>query len=411
MLLETIVVTRLLGLVAGDMPIRVEAGAEVRAVEIRLDGETVARLAKPPWAASVNFGKELAPHELTAIAYDHGGDEVARDTQAVNLARGNAEVGVVLERKEDGMHARVLPRHYAGAKPAAVTVSLDGQPVSGTLLGKLERGAVHVVSAEVRFEDGVEAKQEVVFGGIFGEQLPAELTAVTVQEKRGRKKDCFVSGGRTVAPAAVDKGRATIFFVQNGEADRYVRDRLHKSLVDAHYFVFGDTDLAVMDVGSRGVPVEGAIAELFTGSIDQNLFGILGVVLRDMRSVPGARFTDAVASAALTLLRRGRRAVVLVVGTEDVARDISMHSPATVRRYMERVGVPFRVWSLGGVTKELKEQWGEVEDVSERALLVRAIHGLRRDLDRQRVAWLPLPPYEAFQARTTPDCAFEMLAK
>jgi hypothetical protein len=90
---------------------------------------------------------------------------------------------------------------------------------------------------------------------------------------------------------------------------------------------------------------------------------------------------------------------------------VSVHSPATVRRYLERVGIPFRVWSLADVTPEVEAMWGEIEDVSRRDKLVMAVARLRRDLDQQRVAWLPLPPYAAFQARTTRDCAYEVLAK
>ena len=120
--------------------------------------------------------------------------------------------------------------------------------------------------------------------------------------------------------------------------------------------------------------------------------------------------SDAVASSAFTLLRGGRRAIVLVLG-ENGADDDSEHAPASVRRYLERVGIPFHVWSLGGVTPEMKAAWGDVEDVSTRTKLIVAIIRLRRELDKQRVAWLPLTPYAAFQARTTPDCAYEVLAK
>jgi hypothetical protein len=412
MLLETIFVTRLLGLVAGDMPIKVETGPDVKAVQLQLDGKTVAKLSGPPWTSTVDFGKDLAPHELTAVAYDAHGNEVARDTQAVNLARGNAEVGVVLERKTDGVHARILPRHYAGVKPVATTITLDGQPVDGTFLGAFDAAGVHLVSVNVRFADGETAKKEVVFGGVFGEELPAELTPVIVREKRGSRKPCFVSGDQTVAPAAVEKGRATIFFIQNGEPGETVRDRLHESVTDRQEFIFPDVDLAVVDAGARAVAVDdNAITELFSGVIDMNSFGILGILLRDRPAAKSARVGDAVASSALAALRRGRRAIVLVVGEHDAASDVSIHSPATVRRYLERVGVPFRVWSLGGATRELEAQWGEVEDVSHRQKLIMTIVRLRRELNQQRVAWLPLPPYAAFQARTTRDCAYEMLAK
>lgn len=51
-------VTLLLGLTTGVWPIEVAVGPGVAAVELRLDGRTVATLTQAPWKASVNLGPE-----------------------------------------------------------------------------------------------------------------------------------------------------------------------------------------------------------------------------------------------------------------------------------------------------------------------------------------------------------------
>lgn len=118
------------------------------------------------------------------------------------------------------------------------------------------------------------------------------------------------------------------------------------------------------------------------------------------------RMADAVAVAASESLHSGRRRMVLLVlGRED---DGSRYRPTTVRRYLQRIGVPLRVWSLTGGSAD--PEWGEVENVSAPAFLRDATDRLRRELDRQRVAWLPVTPMEALRVETAPDCAWEPLS-
>jgi len=419
MLLETIVVTRLLGLVAGEYAVKVETGAAVDSVVVQRDGQTVARLADPPWVARVNFG-ELAPHELTVIAYDDRGGEVARDTQAINLARTNAEVGVLLRRDERGITAVARPRHYAASKLSSITVAVDGRVVSrgftSVLLGPMDPAEIHVVSVTARFADGAEAKKEVVFGGIFGDEVPSELTPITVRQRRPplrAKAPCFASGSQVIAPAAIEKNRATVFFVHSGGMSeigrKTMRTELSADSFEYQPYHIDDTDLAVVFPRSRSVAVDGAKAELFDGDFYQGADGLIGAVLRPVPGQSDGHVADAVASAALAALRAGRRAIVLVV-RENPPGDQSIHSPRAVRRYLQRVGIPFRVWSITGATPELEAQWGPVEDISTRDAFLRAMDRLRDTLAEQRIAWLPLPAYTAFTVQPTRDCAYEPLA-
>lgn len=87
-----------------------------------------------------------------------------------------------------------------------------------------------------------------------------------------------------------------------------------------------------------------------------------------------------------------------------------MHSPAVIRRYLERIGVPLRVWSLTGPRPDLAATWGEARDVSTSAALLAATEDLRKELESQRVAWLPVAPLDAFRVVTSADCAYAPLA-
>ena len=101
--------------------------------------------------------------------------------------------------------------------------------------------------------------------------------------------------------------------------------------------------------------------------------------------------------------------VVVVIGSAP-APDVSVHRPDLMRRYLERVGVPLRVWSLTGPRPDLAESWGEVIDVSTAAQLLAATEDLRQELSSQRVAWLPVSTVNAYRVVVNKDCAYEPLA-
>jgi hypothetical protein len=76
-----------------------------------------------------------------------------------------------------------------------------------------------------------------------------------------------------------------------------------------------------------------------------------------------------------------------VLGDETV--DGSRHSPASIRRYLQAIRVPFAVWSLKSPRLQpLAKSWGEVEDVSSVERLEKAIERLKSDLASQRVVWI-----------------------
>ena len=61
-------------------------------------------------------------------------------------------------------------------------------------------------------------------------------------------------------------------------------------------------------------------------------------------------------------------------------------APLQARRYLERLRVPFEVWSLAGEAGE--ETWGKVVDVSSLTKFRRAVEKLSGIVDRQWLVWV-----------------------
>jgi hypothetical protein len=399
MLLELVFTTRLLGLVSGDQGIEVRVEKNVRAVDIMVDGERVAKLG-PPYRVVLNFGSGIVPHELTSIAYDENGDEVGRDTQLVNLARRRAEATIALERdrRNGRLRANVRWEHIVAERPKRIELKLDGKPISTEATSYLpplpSDYALHLLEAKVEWSAGTTATKELVFGGRYSEEQPAELTGIIAKETT----DCFQSGDRVVHAAAIEKPDAIVYFVRSGDA-RVAR----KKLRDYDHLLLSLDDMKLTYIWPAPqlyrVGARRANVDLFDGSsIVAGDTGTGRLLTQFAGPDTGSeRFADAVAVAAVQALAGAkRRAVVLVLGGD---RDDSQHTPGAVRRYLQRIGVPLRVWSLIGVTPQMTAEWGDVMDISDAELLSDATHELQTLIDEQRIAWLALQPLEALKAK------------
>ena len=406
MLAELVLTTRLLALVNGEQFVNVQTGPAVESVAIVLDGKTISRL-RSPFQTVVNFGPELAPHELTSIAYDAQGNEVGRDTQIVNLARPPAEVEIVLDREESGrLRAKVRWQHIAAEAPKKIALKLDGATIASTetaTLPAVEPSAIHVLKAELEFQGGLTATKELAFGGQFSEEVPSELTGVLAT----RKARCFRDGDRVLRPAAVEKPDALVLFVR--ASDAFLARRKLRIMsgggperIANIYRSFGlpDTQMRFIWPSARQVQVNeshSAVNLFHRSQVADGSDGPLRMLTLYGPEAVSEQFADAVAVAGVQAIGGAkRRAVVLVLGEE---KDESRRSPAEVRRYLERIGVPLLVWSLGKITPEMKKAWGDVTDVSTTDRLYNATERLRKMLDEQRIAWLPLQPLQALRAK------------
>lgn len=418
LLAEIIFASRILGLVAGAQQIDIQVEAEVRNVEVRRDGQLVAMLRQPPWSTTVHFGPELAPHELTVVALDADGHELGRDTQTINVARPQAELGVLLDRDAAGRStATIRWSHFTHRDPTSLIVKLDGRVIrkgsspSVFPLGIVDASTIHVLGVEAKFPDRVQSRKEFVFGGGFSEQMPAELTPVAVRQ-RTKTPDgvatCFRAGGASLPKTTIERGAGTAVFVINGG-----RGVLRRNDLPEHHgedlFLLHEVDLQIANPVPQLIRHPSGQTSIFDTRPIRGVNGTRRVVMRAQTPRGTVRIADAVAVSALRLLQGGRRRVVVVVLGDLPAADQSTHSPATVRRYLERVGVPLRVWSLTGPRPDLVETWGPVRDISTNAALLKATEDLRQELDSQRIAWLPVQPLDAFRVIASADCAYTPL--
>ncbi len=275
----------------------------------------------------------------------------------------------------------------------------------------------------MRFEEGQVSRLDASFGGIYGEEVSTELTALPVVLAPGTRMpkvealgSWFLKDGRTLEVQGVEKGRADVVVVRDPAAQRRLerlapgiarrpvdgpklRSRRPEVGPDASRPVPGDvtfsagTDLRF--VAPYAVPLyarDEVTDDLFSGS--RRHAGDSGLLWLSLRVPPRGfpfKLAEAVALAGMSAHGASRRRAVVVVLDADPI-DTSEFSPAAVRDYLRSLRVPFVLWTTapGG-----RSEWGEaryVGDDPERpgstAALTAAVRALDRDLKRQRVVWL-----------------------
>lgn len=394
-----------LGLVVGAQSVTVIASAPVAAVQFQLDGQPAGRISEKPWSAEIDFGEELEPHELVAVALDAKGREIGRATQWLNLPRPPAEIEIVLERDETGRAtaARLTSSGRTAARPTRVSLSLDRRPLSldsawRAVLPGYDPLTPHVLSAEVEFPSDIRTRSDIALGGGASGDAKSELTAVAFRVRGGggapsleTLRGGFSRKGQALNLVAVDHGPADVLVVRDFEtATAKLSFGIRGPLID-RWVEKGDRIRIVWPIAKQIIPLKEGRAELFEMSrlLTRSEGGFYGLLTRlrypDSYSPP-YRFADAVAVAGLQGHSGGsRRAVVLVVGTSS--RDDSVYLPAAVKRYLERIQVPLHVWSLTAAGAGSPSPWGDVEDVSSLSGLSRAATRLKEDLAGQHVAW------------------------
>jgi hypothetical protein len=416
MLAEVVFVTRFLALVSGRTPVTLQADSSVRSIEIRRNDVPLVTLTNPPWSTSIDLGPDIAPQVLTAIGRDAHGNEVGRDMQVLNLARPLAEVSILVDRSGDEWTARITSTHLLSKTRTSTVVMLDGKTirrgnaVEDVFLGSLDDRKIHSVRAEVDYEDRTKARTEVVFGGIYTEQMPAELTSVAMRLHGDGGAGCLTFNERPVVPNALERGSAEVFFVILPGAVRE-RNRLRSWSISPARFLIPDTDLLVVSPVSRKLATSEELdTDLFSQTVETGRWGTFQVVTSNRRFAGPVRAADAVAASGVRALAHGlRRAVVLVIAKGDEQMDASTQSASAVRRYLHRIGVPLYIWSIDGRNPEVEAAWGSATDISSAQKLRAATQELENDLDTQRIAWLPLAPIDALSVTSARDCSMTPL--
>jgi hypothetical protein len=354
----------------------------------------------------------------------------------VNVPRPTAEFAITLQNDATGVPvaARLRWEHLTAAKVVASSLAVDGKPVTldrsaSAFLPRLDMTHPHLIAGEMKFDDGFVTRREIVVGGAVGDTAQAELTPIAVRETAAvlpaNLGNCFTSAGAPLRVAAIEKGPALAIFVVDPDPSeplrglnpqpapgRFWADRLenrHRIPLDA-----GTAMRILSPVPEQHMTTSHTTSTLFPPSqdVDSGSGGLLWFLTRtlDVDADPklSRQFADAVGVAGLDAITGARRrAVVLVLSNHE---DVSSHEPFSIRNYLASIGVPLFVWSATAPRPELRDTWGEIEDVSSPPKLKAAADRLRAELASQRVAWVAADPVAALRIQSTGRCGIKPLA-
>jgi hypothetical protein len=411
---QVIFLSLFLGLITGTQSVELQVDAAVRSVRIELGNREVARLDKAPWSARVDFGSELTPRDLTAVAFDGEGHEVGRTSQLINLSRPPAEMEIIIRSEgQQPVEAELVGRHRLHKAPTSAKLLVDNIVVRvgrdfRARLPKVDWSHPHLVSAEMEFEDGEIAKRDVAIEAGFSGSAGSELAPMLVVTSGTRPPDsldgCFSAGGSPLRATAIENGDAFVVMVKDPVTHPHSAELRFDSGTSSRILW-----PVPRPINAPGEPT--AIA--FPQSVDHGKVASVSWLLSQRLSPPPSateprQFTDAVAVAAMSSLERGRRRAVILVVSK--ASDRSLYSPPVVRRYLEDVGVPLFVWSADGPRPDLAAAWGSIDDISTTAGLQAAVGRLNEALTRQRLVWVAADPLTALNAEGAERCGLTPVA-
>jgi hypothetical protein len=396
--------TFFLGLVSGSETVAFAAGPEVAAIEVRLDGAAVARLAAAPWEAKVDFGTALLPHHLEARALDGRGGEMARVEQWINVPRRAAEAEIVVEKAPAGQPrtVRLAWQSVTSEVPRKAELTFDGAPLKldreyRAALPPMRGTATHVLSAELQFADGVTARHDLALGGEYDDAVATELTAVPVWlpphsevPPVAQLQSWFAEAGQPLQVHAVDASAPRLIAVRDPAATPWLLAIGWIGKHENNFLLSHGTRMRFIWPQAKLFAASGLPGELFGGgsSLDVAQHGIPWLLANVVH--PGSdrpRLADAAAVSALDLsASAGPRAVLVVLAPDS--KDYGRYDGAILRGYLEAIHMPLFVWSAGAPSSAIRATWGQVADISRGGELAAAVDALRQDLDRQRIVWV-----------------------
>jgi len=429
------ILTAFLGLVVGVHAVELSVEGDIASVEVMLGDKTVATVVGEPWAVDVDFGTELVPHALVAIARDTEGREIWRTERRINQPQARSQIELVLRSAADGDaadRAGIVWRSVDAEYPDAWHVTLDGALVdlddpADFQLPPFDPNTPHVLQAVLRFGKSA-ARAELVFSGSATDSTHTDLTALVFQFGRGdfgrdkvptagEMEGWFSRNGRSIEVVAVEVGGADIITVHEATPASWTKLRkLRRKTLETsdhnpikrrlfsglHHEDKLRVVLPISEGGANevtqfhmstdfanveyGPTASGATRQEVAGSRAHGFLATFPYPEQGPLSDEAPRQTaDAVAVAAQVAAAANRaRAVVLI--REDGTEDHSRFEAGSVRRYLDQLQVPLFVWSAGSPGED--EAWGQVEAIASSEKFLRASKGLREAIDRQVVVWI-----------------------
>ncbi|MEE4271254.1 MAG: hypothetical protein V2I67_06255 [Thermoanaerobaculales bacterium] len=411
-------ITLFVGLVLGVQQIEVAVSGPVARVEIRVDERLLATATGPSWTATCNFGRELHPSRLEAVAYDESGRVLGRDERWINLPGMRADAEIVGIRDDRGKvtGARLTWSSPEFDKPKKILVTLDGEPVKVRPpylvdLESVPARRVHVLTAEFQFSSQVVLRRELVFGPGFEGSQDSGLTAVAVSlddldelPPADAMDGWFATAVGVLSVAAVEKPDPRVVIVRDPtvvgrldemlpelerrrkKARRDPRQRRKLDVLDDDTEIFALSPEPVRPGGREDRAVLFPFSNRSTAGADGIVAAAVGTSAASLMGGP-LMMSDAVAVAGIRAAEgNGRRAVVMLLGPQR--EDGSRFEPGVARRYLEDLRVPLLVWDLSGPGREVPGGWGDSLPVDNLDDVVRAARRLRYRLEEQRIVWV-----------------------
>lgn len=428
--------TLLFGLVIGKFQVVLVVSPDVASVERRLDGREIGRLTRSPWVFPCDFGPELHPHELTAIAYDRENREIAPASRRVNVPHPETEAQLVLERSGSRVVAAHLTWDNSGrAERPKVRVALDGRPLAARkkaptafAIPSYDPEQAHVLTAELEFSGDRRAVANTAFGGSLADEVRTALTAVPVLPDPGSTlrraeelRGFFAEDGKPVRVMAVEATPARVALV----LDQDVRERLRgrpwapergslgyprigasiwsspphspESSIDLFRPARpGDDSLDLVFAvsgPSQGHPWE--VRSLFPVhrglALESDSFSAqLPSLIFPNEPADQQSLADAVAVAGVNAATRNECHAVVLIVSGRLAADSSTLSETAALAFLSDLRVPFEVWtmSLDREDESPVTPWGRARRASTPQMLRSRLEELRDRLHNQRIVWL-----------------------
>lgn len=406
--------TLFLGFVVGVRPVELAVDERVAAAVVYLDDREVARVATPArtagasslWTVEVDFGAELEPHRLEAVALDAAGRALERARRLVNYAR--ADYGAVLvlgDADDEGRRSgRVRWAAVLDQDPWRIDLLFDDrrlpvEPDGRFVLPSHEPQESHSLQAELVFPDGHRERAELAFGGRFGERVTSALTAVPLRSPPGRPwtsgevRGWLELAGRPVDVFAARAEEGTLLVVRDEGVDKTLRRLARKDRSAAEDASLRARSFEVTALSPRPLRshrhtfplvrlgrVEGE-ADLRRRLLED------GSWFRHERRRRRDQLWDGVALAARHAAASNRpRAVLLMAG--GGAEDRGVLGPRQTLHYLASVRVPLYVWTPDAVSLARLGLAAEKRTYTGAAGLDELARRLAVELASQTIVWV-----------------------
>jgi photosystem II stability/assembly factor-like uncharacterized protein len=371
----------------GLFPIAVDLGESRGPAHLLLDGRPVCEVSERSPGCTVDLGPAPRVHRLELVRSDAAGHVTERVSRWINRPGIEPEVLVAgaCEPKRGTCEFDLAWAHPRKLDPKRLSLQLDGvarwdRVAHHASLPFAKNAPPQVVVCDVEFPDGTRATYTRTLFAFYPEQAQASLSAVPiVPEETGAPADHLAAslGAAGFPVRAVEETEPEVTFVMDWWAlDGAMGEPVPQNAIPRlpRWPADSSKDFQTVHVV---FPTESLPAK------DIPLARLGGV--RPRARPRFSRYADAVAAAGYSLGAAPRRRAVVLILSEFDRPDISSFSVAQALAYLDEVMVPLVVWRVGAVEAPW---WPNGPRLSGKQGVIAALHDLRYEIDRQRIAWI-----------------------